>query len=82
MDSKFVRGQFVLVAGSPQEQEVATFKATANDVLYTVRDSAGVETKDVSQANITGLNKFNSDSWTGNATQSAVGRLVAKLCPA
>jgi len=82
MDSKFVRGQFVLVAGSPQEQEVASFKATDNDVLYTVRDSAGVETKDVSQTNITGLNKFNSESWTGVATESAIGRLVTKLCPA
>ena len=65
MESKYVCGQFVKVAGSEQEQEVTGFKAAANDVLYTLRDGAGAETKDVGQENLTGLNKFNSESWTG-----------------
>lgn len=76
MDSKFVRGQFVQVAGSTQEFEVATFEKTADDVVYTLRDDAGRETPGVSQANITGLNKFNSQSWTG-----IKGGVIAKLCP-
>ena len=65
MDSKYVRGQFVQVAGSAEEQEVTGFKAAANDVLYSLRNSAGAETKDVSQESLTGLNKFNAESWTG-----------------
>ena len=65
MQSKYVRGQFAKVAGSEQELEITDFKAYPNDVLYTLRDGAGAETKDVSQEKITGLNKFNSESWTG-----------------
>ena len=80
MDSKYVCGQFVKVAGSEQEQEVTGFKASANDVLYTLRDGAGAETKDVSQQNLTGLNKFNAESWTGTPWKiPALERLVAKL---
>ncbi len=76
MDSKFIRGQFVQVAGSTQEFEVATFEKTENDVVYTLRDDSGKETPGVSQAKITGLNKFNSESWTG-----VKGGVIAKLCP-
>ena len=77
-----VRGQFVQVAGSTQELEVTGFKAAANDVLYTLRDSAGAESKDVSQANLTGLNKFNSESWTGEPWKIQIpflDRLKTKL---
>ncbi len=80
MESKYIRGQFVKVAGSEQEQEVTGFKAAANDVLYTLRDSAGAETKDVSQDSLTGLNKFNAESWTGEPWKIALfDKLKCKL---
>jgi hypothetical protein len=81
MESKYIRGQFVQVAGSTEEQEVTGFKAAANDVLYTVRNSAGAETKDVSQESLTGLNKFNAEAWTGTPWKiPALETLKAKIC--
>jgi hypothetical protein len=82
MDSKYVCGQFVQVAGSAQEQEVTGFRAAANDVLYTLRDGAGTETKDVSQANLTGTNKFNAESWTGTPWRiPVIERAIAAFKP-
>ena len=82
MDSKYVCGQFVRVAGATEDQEITGFKAAANDVLYTLRDGTGAETKDVSQENITGLNKFNAESWTGTPWRiPVIERLVAKFTP-
>lgn len=69
MDSKYVVGQFVEAAG--EELKVAGFTAGENDVVYTLEAADGSIREDVSQADITGTNKFASTSWTGNLERPA-----------